>query len=152
MIQAGLTHDPISLNALIEGHSELFHGAQVVFTGAVRNHNQGKPVRGVSYEAFEPLTEGIFTDICEEAQEKWGPDLSIRLVHRLGRLEVGELSVVIIVASRHRDESYQASRYIIEELKHRAPIWKKEHYETGDSEWLQWQAFLGHSHSEPPSP
>jgi molybdopterin synthase catalytic subunit len=124
--------------------AESFHGAQVIFTGAVRTPNLGNKVLGVSYDAFEPLANRVLQDICIEASRKWGKELSMRVVHRLGRLEVGDFSLVIVVCSRHRDEAYQASRMIIEEIKNRVPIWKQEHYEGGDSQWLQGHSLCGH--------
>lgn len=121
-------------------------GGEIVFLGKVRNHNLGKKVLGVSYDAFAPLTEKIFLQLCQEAQAQWGQELDIVLVHRIGRLDIGDVSVAIAVDSKHRDEAYQASRYVIEELKVRAAIWKKEHYEDGDSEWLQGHALCQHGH------
>ena len=144
MIDVQVLDTYFSLVDILKNPPAPSHGAQCVFSGMVRNHNQGKKVLGVSYDAFTPLTLKSFQDICTEAQEKWGKDLDIHLWHRKGRLEVGELSVAIVVSSRHRDESYRASRYIIEELKHRAPVWKMEHYEDGDSEWLQGHALCSH--------
>jgi molybdopterin synthase catalytic subunit len=106
----------------------------------VRDHNEGKKVSAVSYDVHAPLAEKTFREIGLEAQERWGHDLRIAIIHRAGRLEVGEASVVVGVGSGHRDEAFQASRYLIEQVKVRSPIWKQEHYADGDSEWLQ-----GHS-------
>lgn len=112
------------------------HGAQLLFSGVVRNENLGKKVLGVSYDIFPALALAKIKEICVEANQQWGPSLRVCVIHRVGRLEVGESSVVIGVSSPHRDEAYLASRYVIDELKHRAPIWKKEHYEDGETEWL----------------
>src|SRR4051794_40382081 len=90
------------------------HGAQILFTGVVRDHNLGKRVLAVSYDAFAPLAEKTFQEICVEIKSKWGADIKLAIVHRVGRLKVGELSVAIGVGSCHRDEAYQASRYAIE--------------------------------------
>jgi molybdopterin synthase catalytic subunit len=81
MIQAAFTKDPISIQVLLDGVSESFHGAQVIFTGAVRTPNQGKTVLGVSYDAFEPLATRTLELICGNAEMKWGPGLSIRRYH-----------------------------------------------------------------------
>ena len=128
------------------------HGGVNVFFGAVRDFNAGKKVVAVSYDSYEPLAEKIFHEIAEEACARWGSSLRICVVHRVGRLKCGEISVGIGVSSRHRDESYQASRYIIEEIKHRAPIWKKEFYENGETEWLRGHALCAqageHAHHE----
>lgn len=121
------------------------HGAQNFFFGAVRATNWGRNVVAVAYDAFEPLAEKVLREICQEAQAKWGQDLQLCVIHRTGKLSVGELSVGIGVSSTHRDESYQASRYVIEQLKIRAPIWKKEFYDTGESEWLKGHALCQHA-------
>jgi len=118
----------------------LEHGGMNFFFGAVRDFNGGKNVVAVSYDSFEPLAEKILREISEEAKAKWGSSLRICVIHRVGKLNCGDISVGVGVSSRHRDESYQASRYVIEQLKHRAPIWKKEHYENGETEWLKGHA------------
>lgn len=123
------------------------HGAQNYFFGSVRDFNMGKNVVAVSYDAYIPLGEKVLREIAYEAQDRWGLDLRICVVHRVGTLAVGEMSVGIGVSSPHRDESYQASRYIIEQIKIRAPIWKKEHYEDGETEWLKGHALCQHSQS-----
>lgn len=133
--------DPCQIQRLLSDPS---HGAQLLFHGVVRNINHGRQVQAVSYDAFRPLAESCFQEICQEATERWGKTLQVALIHRVGRLEVGEVSVSIAVGLPHRDEAYQASRYIIEELKKRAPIWKKEHYIDGESEWLQGHALCSH--------
>ncbi len=120
------------------------HGAQNFFFGAVREINVGREVVAVEYDAFIPLAEKTLKEISEEAQEKWGQDLKISVRHRIGKLSVGEISVAIGVSSTHRDEAYQASRYIIEEIKHRAPIWKKEYYINGETEWLKGHSLCQH--------
>lgn len=144
MVLTELTQNPISLENFLDEASEPSHGAEVLFVGKVRNRNQGRAVLGVSYDAFQPLVKTVFQEICSEARAQWGAQLSIRLTHRFGRLNVGEVSIAIGVSSPHRDEAFQASRYIIEEVKHRAPIWKQEHYVDGDSEWLQGHVLCGH--------
>ncbi len=141
MIDVQLTDLRIFLQDILK-ETDPTHGAQVIFTGAVRNHNEGKPVVAVSYDAFAPLVLKVFRQISEEAQMQWGADLGIQLWHRTGRLEIGELSVVIVVSSRHREQAYQASRFLIEQLKKKAPIWKKEHYADQESEWLQGQTLM----------
>ncbi|MCP4923931.1 MAG: molybdenum cofactor biosynthesis protein MoaE [bacterium] len=113
------------------------NGAETLFVGTVRNHNQGKQVLGVSYDVFEPLAKQTFKDICTEAQKKWGPALDLYIVHAKGRLPIGGISIVISTGSPHRDEAFKACRYLIEEIKNRSPIWKLEHYVQGDSEWTQ---------------
>ena len=145
-ITVAVVEEPISLDQMSAMIAHPAHGAQVFFHGVVRDFNEGKPVVAVSYDAFNPLVECTFADICGEAQEKWGRSLRIALFHRVGRLVVGEISVAIAVAAPHRKEAYQASRYIIEQVKVRAPIWKKEHYVDGDSEWLKGHELCCHHH------
>lgn len=115
------------------------NGACALFVGRVRNHNLGRPVSGMSYDAFEPLAISTLRQICEEAMAQSGEDLSCFVEHFKGYLPIGGLSVVIAVGSPHRDAAYAASRYIIEELKRRAPVWKEEHYTDGDRQWLAGQ-------------
>jgi molybdopterin synthase catalytic subunit len=131
---------PIRTEAVLAELSAAEHGAELLFHGVVRDENDGRVVRAVSYDVFAPLAEQTFREIGEEALARWGPGLRVVVVHRAGRLDVGEVSVVVGVASPHRDEAYLASRYVIEQLKLRAPIWKQEHYADGDSSWLR-----GHS-------
>ncbi len=138
---------PISIDEICLSADRGTFGAEVSFLGVVRRWNHGKKVIAVSYDAFQPLTENIIEEICREAQGKWGKDLGITVIHRIGRLEVGEISVFIHVKSVHRDEAYQTSRYVIEELKHRAPIWKKEHYEDGETAWLKGHALCKENHA-----
>lgn len=144
MISVKLTSENIDLTKILSEIDEPGHGAQLVFTGIVRNRNQGRNVLSVSYDAFAPLAQTTFREICEEAQDKWGKELYLALIHRMGTLQIGEISVAIVVSSPHRDECYQASRYLIENLKTRAPIWKKETYEDGETQWLQGHALCGH--------
>ena len=125
--------------------NDLGHGAQNFFFGAVRAINGGREVVAVEYDALIPLAEKVLREISAEAQEKWGSDLKISVRHRTGKLKVGEISVAIGVSSKHRDESYQASRYIIEQIKVRVPIWKKEYYINGETEWLKGHALCQHT-------
>ena len=138
---------PIAQADFVSAEHSQAHGAQILFFGVVRKVNMGRQVVAVAYDAFPPLAEATLTEICEEARTRWGQDLCFRLTHRTGTLQVGEISLAISVSSKHRDESYQASRYVIEELKNRAPVWKKEFYEDGESEWLKGHALCGHGHS-----
>lgn len=122
------------------------HGGEVVFRGLVRNINHSKTVTALSYDSFVPLAEETLKAIAIEAKNRWGQDLRFAVIHRTGRLEIGETAVVVAVSSKHRQEAFEACQYVIEELKMRAPIWKKEHYLDGESEWLQGHALCGHSH------
>ena len=109
----------------------------------VRNLNEGRPVERLEYEAYEPLVVSEGLRVLEEARQKF-PFLEARCVHRTGLLEIGDLAVWVGVASAHRDEAFQACRYIIDELKVRLPIWKKEHYVDGDSGWVNCERCAEH--------
>ncbi len=111
-------------------------GAEVVFVGTVRENNEGRSVRGVLYDCARSLVVIEMEKIASEALPLLGTSGNVAMVHRVGLLAVGEVSVVIAVSAAHRAEAYEASRYIIEELKRRVPIWKQEQYLDGNSEWL----------------
>lgn len=113
-------------------------GALVCFEGVVRNHNDGKPVRTLEYEAYQPLAESEAKKILAEANQRFSI-LSAACAHRTGLLNIGETAVFVGVTSAHRDAAFQACRYIIDEIKTRLPIWKKETYEDGSSDWVNCQ-------------
>jgi molybdopterin synthase catalytic subunit len=110
-------------------------GAVAAFLGVVRNHNAGRSVRYLEYEAYEPLARKSFDRIAAEVQARW-PGVRLALHHRIGRLEVGEASVAIAAASPHRADAFAACRYTIERVKQIAPIWKREFFEGGDV-WIE---------------
>ena len=138
-----MTDEPLSIDTFSRTLSRDDAGALLVFSGVVRNRNEGRQVLAVTYDAHRPLAEKTFREIAEEACARWGADLTVVVAHRAGRLSVGEVSVLIGVASSHRDEAYQASRYVIEQLKLRSPVWKQEHYADGDSGWLKGHSLRG---------
>ena len=110
-------------------------GAVTTFVGLVRDHNAGRRVLWLDYEAYAPLAVKAFGQIGVEAQARW-PEARLAIHHRIGRVEIGEPSVVIAAASPHRAEAFSACRYAIERLKQIAPIWKHEHFEGGDV-WIE---------------
>jgi molybdopterin synthase catalytic subunit len=110
-------------------------GAVATFLGLVRNHNKGRRVRYLEYEAYEPLARRTFERIAAEIGSRW-PGAAVGLHHRIGRLEIGEASVVIATASAHRADAFAACRYTIERVKQIAPIWKREFFEGGDM-WIE---------------
>lgn len=126
---------PLEESALRAGLSDPTCGGYAAFEGWVRDHNEGRRVRRLEYEAFEPLAIKEGERIIAEAVARFGVERAA-CVHRIGTLEIGENAVWVGVAARHRDEAFRACRYIIDEVKHRVPIWKKEHYESGDSGWV----------------
>ena len=121
-------------------------GGFVTFEGWVRNRNDGHDVTRLEYQAYERLALKEGQRILEEAAEKYPLENAV-CVHRVGELEIGDLAVWVAVSSVHRDEAFKACRYIIDEVKHRVPIWKKEHYVNGDSGWVNCEACAAHAHS-----
>ena len=113
------------------------------FEGWVRNENDGRSVKRLEYEAYEPLVIAEGKKVLAEAQHRFSY-LEARCVHRTGLLEIGDMAVWVGVASAHRDEAFKACRYIIDELKVRLPIWKKEHYADGDSGWVNCERCAAH--------
>lgn len=111
-------------------------GATLLFLGVVRDHADDRPVSGMRYDAYEEMAGEVLSKIAAEAAERLGTD-RVAVVHRFGELAIGEVSVAIAVSSPHREEAYEVSRYVIEQLKERLPVWKKEHYVDGVSEWVE---------------
>jgi len=116
------------------------NGAETIFVGRVRNENEGKKVRGVTYDVHDLAVIKSFKSICLEAKNKFEKDTNIFLEHAKGYVPVGGVSILVAVSTGHRDESFKICRYILEKIKHNSPIWKKEHYIKGDEKWL-----AGHS-------
>ena len=134
-IHSRLVREPIDANALLRLVSRPANGAVLLFLGVVRDLNDGRAVTGIEYSAYEPMAERELASIAAEAAERFGSaDLAIE--HRLGALGLEEVSVGIAVAHPHRGEAYAASRWIIEELKRRVPIWKREYFVDGAVEWV----------------
>ena len=111
------------------------NGATVLFLGTVRDTNDGRAVTGIEYSAYRSMAELELAKIVIEASTEFGT-MDIVVEHRVGTLELGEVSVAIAVAHPHRGAAYDASRYVIEEIKRRVPIWKREHYADGTREWV----------------
>lgn len=130
-----ITEIPIDSKALV---SELEHpsgGALVEFEGRVRNHNEGLAVTALDYQAYKPLAEAEGSKIIAEAVERFGL-LGCRCVHRTGHLEIGGIAVWVGVTAAHRGEAFEGCRYVIDEVKKRVPIWKKEQLKSGESHWV----------------
>ena len=114
------------------------YGASIFFTGTVRNQNDNKSVIGITYDSHDTLVANSFQEIYNEVDQKLNiKDKSVYIEHAKGYLNLGEISIIIAVACKHRDQAYALSRHIIEEIKKRSPIWKKEHYQNNDSAWLK---------------
>ena len=114
------------------------YGASIIFNGTVRNINENKEVVGMTYDSHDELVLKSFEEIYKESTEKLKIlNKAVFIEHIKGYVVLGETSIIIAVACKHRDEAYTLSRYIIEEIKKRSPIWKKEHYKNEQSEWLK---------------
>ena len=124
-------------------------GALVVFEGWIRNHNEGQAVERLEYEVYRPVAEKEGARIIDEALERFAVSHAI-CIHREGLLELGDIAVIVCVSSPHRAAAFDACRYIIDQTKVRLPIWKKEHYVSGVSEWVNCEhcAAVGHSHDD----
>ncbi|HEX6369522.1 MAG TPA: molybdenum cofactor biosynthesis protein MoaE [Longimicrobium sp.] len=132
---ARVTPDAIDPARMLGGALSPADGAALLFWGVVREQNDGRAVSQLEYSAYAPMAEREMLRIADEARARFGTG-AIHVVHRVGRLEIGEASVAIAVASPHRGEAYEASRYVIEQLKQRVPVWKREGYVDGDTEWV----------------
>ena len=114
------------------------YGASIIFNGTVRNNNENKEVIGMTYDSHDELVLKSFEEIYKETTEELKIlDKAVFIEHIKGYVGLGETSIIIAVACKHRDQAYVLSRYIIEEIKKRSPIWKKEHYKNEQSEWLK---------------
>lgn len=144
-VHTAICKKPLQLERATQFVSDPTHGALCSFAGQIRDHNLGKKVVGVSYDVFEPLAVTLMQQICRDAQQQTTEPLHLFVEHFKGKLAVNEASVVIATSSPHRDEAFQACRHIIEEIKHKVPIWKQEHYVDGNSEWVKGHALCAHN-------
>ncbi|MEB3280599.1 MAG: molybdenum cofactor biosynthesis protein MoaE [Lyngbya sp.] len=135
-----ITLAPLSVEEIYTLVDEPANGAVVVMSGMVRNNTQGKPVEALEYQAYQPMARRVFEQIAAEIRQKWPDVTRVAIHHRIGRLQVGEISVLVAVGSPHRREAFEACQYAIDTLKHNAPIWKKEWYSELDgtlsSSWV----------------
>jgi molybdopterin synthase catalytic subunit len=126
-----VTNDPIDLNELVRYVTDPEAGAIATFIGTTRNNNEGRKVIALDYEAYPEMAEKELARIGEHARKQW-PICRMAIVHRLGPVQIGDASVIIVVSSAHRDAAFAASRFAIEEIKKTVPIWKKEVFEGGE--------------------
>jgi len=133
-----LSTDPIDLSALIAAVRDPAAGATATFLGLTRNHNDGRAVTLLEYEAYPGMAEQEMERIGMEASRRW-PIHKIAVVHRTGPVPVGEASVAIAVSAAHRKEAFAACQFVIDRLKETVPIWKKEYFEGGDV-WIEHQS------------
>ncbi len=141
-----ISGEPLDIAGLSKSLTDRTAGAFTSFEGWVRDHNDGRQVDGLDYEIFAPLALAEGAAILEEARQKFKVN-AIRAIHRHGMLAIGDCAVWVGVVSAHRDEAFRACRYVIDEVKHRLPIWKKEHYRDGTAEWVNCQ-HPGHAHAD----
>ncbi|HLZ81603.1 MAG TPA: molybdenum cofactor biosynthesis protein MoaE [Ktedonobacteraceae bacterium] len=130
-----LTRETLDRNALVEAVTHASAGGIVIFEGVVRDNARGKQVRYLEYDAYIEMAEEQIRVILAEAKQRWDIE-RVAVAHRFGRLEIGEASVIIVVATPHRAEAFEACRYIIDTLKTTVPIWKKE-VATNGEEWVE---------------
>lgn len=129
-----ITSHPLSADEVISRLAEPAIGAVVTFVGVVRGETDGRPVRYLEYEAYPEMAEAVLAQIGDEIRARWPSIRRVAIVHRVGRLQVGETAVVIALSAAHRSEMFDALRYAIDRLKEIAPIWKKEVWAEGE-EW-----------------
>lgn len=135
MAYSDITHDPLDLPGLLRTVAGPANGAVLLFLGVVREQADGRPVSGMRYEAYEPMARSELARIVEQAEARFEVS-AVTTVHRLGDLGLEEASLAIAVASPHRPAAYEASRWVLEEIKLRLPVWKHEHYTDGNSAWV----------------
>ena len=129
-----LSRAPIDVASLVSRVTRPDRGGHAAFVGTVRNHQGGREVVGLEYSAYEPMADAVCAAIVAEAERRWPVEAA--LVHRVGALGIGDVAVAIVVGGGHRDEAFAACRFVIEEVKRRAPIWKRERYADGTEAWV----------------
>ena len=138
-----IKNNTISINKAEDFISSSKFGASIFFIGTVRDVNENKKVIGITYDAHDELVIKSFEEIYQEASEKLKiADKAVFIEHTKGYLGLGDISILIAVACKHREQAYVLSRYIVEEIKKRSPIWKKEHYEDQTTEWLKGKSII----------
>ncbi|HET9440199.1 MAG TPA: molybdenum cofactor biosynthesis protein MoaE [Longimicrobiales bacterium] len=135
-MHAWITREPIGAEDVLRHVGAPSDGAVDVFLGIVRDENEGRAVSGMHYDAYDAMAERVIAEIVAEAAARPGVG-QVAAVHRIGELRVGEVSVAIAASAPHRAEALAATRYVIEAIKQRLPVWKQEHYLTGEQRWLR---------------
>jgi len=131
-----LSFAPLSIDRAYHLATDPANGAVVLMSGMVRDNTDGKPVIALDYQAYEPMALRVFQQIANQIRQTW-PDVTHTVIHhRTGKLQVGEISVLVAVGCPHRAEAFAACKYAIDTLKHNAPIWKKEIWQDGSSSWV----------------
>ncbi|MGK7946357.1 MAG: molybdenum cofactor biosynthesis protein MoaE [Microcystaceae cyanobacterium] len=127
---------PLSLDEVYQLADDPANGAIVVMSGTVRQQTDGKAVGYLEYQGYDPMALRVFQHIAHNIRQQWPDANRVIIHHRIGKLQIGEISVLVAVGCPHRTEAFAACRYGIDTLKHNAPIWKKEHWQDGASEWV----------------
>ena len=143
--------EPIDTAGVLREVESPAHGASILFVGTVRETSAGKSVNGIDYSAYTAMAEREMSSIATEAVAKFSGTF-VSIVHRIGELSIGDASVAIATSHAHRDEAFGASRYVIEQLKERVPIWKREHYVDGSREWVNAGSHRTVAETESPRP
>jgi len=130
-----ITEETIPVLAFLAAKPEPNCGASASFLGIVRNHHEERSVQGLFYDCYRPMADKEIAALIKEAQSRWKVQV-VRVLHRIGRLQVGEVAVAIVVHAQHRREAFQVCRFMIDEIKQRVPIWKKEFFQDGTSQWV----------------
>jgi molybdopterin synthase catalytic subunit len=133
--QFKISFAPLSLEDVYSLADDPANGAIVVMSGTVRNQTDGQPVLYLEYQAYEPMAVEVFRAIAANIRQQW-PANKVVIHHRIGKLKIGEISVLVAVGCPHRGEAFDACRYAIDTLKHNVPIWKKEFWSDGSSNWV----------------
>jgi molybdopterin synthase catalytic subunit len=134
--QLRLSFAPLDREAVYNLAADPSNGAVVMMSGTVRNQTAGRRVEFLEYQAYEPMARDIFYRIANRIRQNWPETNNVVIHHRLGRLAIGEISVLVAVGCPHRAEAFSACQFAIDMLKHHAPIWKKEHWQDGASDWV----------------
>ena len=128
---------PLSLDEVYTLADDSANGAVVVMSGMVRNNTDGRAVLALEYQAYEPMAMRVFQQIASEIRDQWADVTHVVIHHRTGRLDIGEISVLIAIGCPHRSEAFAACKYAIDTLKQNAPIWKKEWYNDREYSWIR---------------
>ena len=131
-----ITIAPLSMEEAYSLADDAANGAVVMMSGTVRNQTNGKPVEYLEYQAYQPMAIAVFNSIATEIRKQWQDVNRVVIHHRVGKLTIGEISVIVAVGCPHRGEAFEACRYAIDTLKHNAPVWKKEWFKDGASTWV----------------
>ncbi|OYW21404.1 MAG: molybdopterin converting factor [Planctomycetales bacterium 12-60-4] len=130
-----LTHDPIDYAASTEAVRSHAAGAVVLFLGTVREMTEGRQTVALDYDAYPEMALRKMQELENEARRRW-PVIQVEIIHRLGRLELGDISISIALSTPHRPDAFEAGRFLIDEFKQIVPIWKKENWSDGTTEWV----------------